>query len=466
MNFSLGKPFKPFDQLMGVLPAASAEALPVNYRCSPISDFYPKDFLVDMNGKRFAWQGVAKLPFIDEKRLLTEIQKVEGTLTEAETRRNSVLSDLLFLSGSHPLAPYIFSFYDHYDNLMGSHRAEAREDINPKASGGTNGFFSLCNGDACPPIFTSPVGGMPTITNNQVLSVIYLLPPIHKHIARPPEGVIMPKKTVTEQDVKLQPLWHEDNGRRNQHYDRSPTGAMPGAMPVQVLGNAARRLVHNSLQQRTGRSGNASPSQYYQNPSNFASSGGRQLVHQSQRAAVISNTGASHYQASSYASYGKHHGSAGPPGYEQGFVSEVGHASRDGNFNIRQARYQNYGESVSMPRYEMIDSGRHYLQSAYPANMYQSSQFNDSVPWPQSGSDSHSLSHVNYQIQQPYYSLVQYPSYVSQPLSPSWVIGRGTDTVQSYMQNEHVIVGNSYYPIPRASHSDRGQGRHQYPTGR
>ncbi|XP_078175776.1 5'-3' exoribonuclease 3 isoform X2 [Carex rostrata] len=254
IKFELGTPFKPFDQLMGVFPAASSHALPEHYRklmmdpSSPIIDFYPADFEVDMNGKRYAWQGIAKLPFIDEQRLLAEIEKVEHTLTDEEARRNSILFDMLFVNGSHPLSPYIFSMHNSHGHLPIKERAQIKEKIDPQARfvGGMNGYLSLCNGDPSPLVFSSPVYGMQAITDNRVICAIYKLPDPHKHITRPPPGVVIPKKIVESTDLKPPPvLWHEDNGRRPlPQIDRHNP---PGAISGRQLGDAAHRLVINSL---------------------------------------------------------------------------------------------------------------------------------------------------------------------------------------------------------------------------
>ncbi|KAF9620796.1 hypothetical protein IFM89_014733 [Coptis chinensis] len=259
IEFDLGAPFKPFNQLMGVFPAASSHALPTHYRKlmsdpnSPIIDFYPIDFEVDMNGKRFAWQGIAKLPFIDEGRLLAEIEKVEHTLTEDEARRNSMMFDMLFVSVSHPLSPYIFSLYDKCKDLSDKERIETEERLDPKASGGMNGYLSVCSGDACPPMFRSPVMRMEDILNNQVLCAIYRLPDVHKHITRPPAGVIFPEKIVTVGDLKPPPvLWHEDSGKKPWENGRQNP---PGTISGRQLGEAAHRLVINSLQSRNDRIG-------------------------------------------------------------------------------------------------------------------------------------------------------------------------------------------------------------------
>lgn len=57
---------------MSVFPAASRSHVPkpwadlmVDPECT-IIDFYPEDFKIDLNGKKYAWQGVALLPFVDE----------------------------------------------------------------------------------------------------------------------------------------------------------------------------------------------------------------------------------------------------------------------------------------------------------------------------------------------------------------------------------------------------------------
>lgn len=51
-----------------------------------IIDFYPEDFKIDLNGKKFAWQGVALLPFVDEKRLIKAVQPYYNLLTPAESK--------------------------------------------------------------------------------------------------------------------------------------------------------------------------------------------------------------------------------------------------------------------------------------------------------------------------------------------------------------------------------------------
>ena len=102
MNFKLGQPFKPFEQLMGVLPDRSKKIVPTVYHelmtdpKSPIIDFYPRDFELDMNGKKMEWEAVVKIPFIDEKRLLSAMAPKNEILPEEEKARNGFGVSLKF----------------------------------------------------------------------------------------------------------------------------------------------------------------------------------------------------------------------------------------------------------------------------------------------------------------------------------------------------------------------------------
>ena len=78
---------------------------------SPIIDFYPTSFEIDMNGKKMAWQGVALLPFIDEKRLLDSMSQFYPNLTESEIHRNKWGNNVLFVSDEHSLYPSLEALY-------------------------------------------------------------------------------------------------------------------------------------------------------------------------------------------------------------------------------------------------------------------------------------------------------------------------------------------------------------------
>ena len=102
MNFQLGQPFRPYQQLMGVLPDRSKRIVPSPYHDlmtdpdSPIIDFYPRDFELDMNGKKMEWEAVVKIPFIDEKRLLPAMRTRDHLLSDDENARNEFGVSLRF----------------------------------------------------------------------------------------------------------------------------------------------------------------------------------------------------------------------------------------------------------------------------------------------------------------------------------------------------------------------------------
>jgi hypothetical protein len=110
-EFELGEPFLPLVQLIAVLPPQSSHCLPPIMRHlmtdpeSPLKEFYPAKFLVDLNGETSEFHGVVKIPFIDEAKLQEALRSRDLALTPDELQRNRFGSTRLFLCAERAPPP-------------------------------------------------------------------------------------------------------------------------------------------------------------------------------------------------------------------------------------------------------------------------------------------------------------------------------------------------------------------------
>lgn len=93
-NDSPSIPSNPFLQLLCVLPPSSAKLIPeplsnlLSSDQSPIKEFYPTDFEVDLAGKRRDWEGIVILPMIQFKRIEDEYLRLIQTVNHVDLKRN------------------------------------------------------------------------------------------------------------------------------------------------------------------------------------------------------------------------------------------------------------------------------------------------------------------------------------------------------------------------------------------
>lgn len=102
LDFS--SPLKPVEQLLSVLPAESAHALPracqglMTSSSSPLADiFHPKDISID-RCNAMSWLWILLLPFVDVNRITKASKECEPHFTPAETARNSSGTAFLYVN--------------------------------------------------------------------------------------------------------------------------------------------------------------------------------------------------------------------------------------------------------------------------------------------------------------------------------------------------------------------------------
>lgn len=206
INFEKGRTAKPFEQLMSVQPAASRHVLPGVFHDlmtdsdSPIIDFYPEEFEIDLNGKKMAWQGVALLPFIEMPRLLAAVEEKYPLLSAEDAARNSVGKDVLLLSEANQ---------DLYDDIIthfySKKQGAPRYKLDPRLSQGLSGRIEkmpeyLPHGSLEYPLERK---GMPSLDDDRSVTVYYEIPTTaHNHKSMLLRGVQMPTPALNGSDIE------------------------------------------------------------------------------------------------------------------------------------------------------------------------------------------------------------------------------------------------------------------------
>ncbi|XP_076757496.1 5'-3' exoribonuclease pacman isoform X1 [Xylocopa sonorina] len=137
LEFEMGEPFLPFEQLLAALPAYSKELLPAAFQplvtegTSPIIDYYPDEFQTDLNGKEREWEAVVLIPFIDAKDLLEAMAPHYAKLTSEERARNKHGPMCLFSYTENNLGVYKVPEYFPEVNVINHAQVQliSREDI-------------------------------------------------------------------------------------------------------------------------------------------------------------------------------------------------------------------------------------------------------------------------------------------------------------------------------------------------
>lgn len=297
----------PLEQLMGVFPAASSSHVPKPWATlmsdpdSPIIDFYPEDFKIDLNGKKFAWQGVALLPFVDERRLFKALEPYYSKLTEEEVRRNKRGDNRLYIGKLHPKLEWL------------KHQLKSLAPMEKKIAvvleGMSGSILKAEDNVAIQGTLKSPIYGLPNITSNEVITVRF----------RDPEydsDFIFPAKRLTNAMDPPNVLNSKSEGQSGHN---RPIIGFNRNLPTGHLSAGGHRMIQASLDRPTFNMGGNNRGPYPRGPNSQQN--------------FQSRSGYNNYQNN----FGNNSGG-------NNYRNNQQHQARGGQHNNRFQRYNPYGQ--------------------------------------------------------------------------------------------------------------------------
>lgn len=229
--FQMGKAFQPFQQLMSVLPPVSAAeaGIPAAFRelmsqpFSPLIDFYPADFGLDLNGKRFTWQAVVLLPFIDEPRLVRILAPLLARLKANEKVRNRHGNELVF---GHKDDKALLHAVQLAQAAFEAGHAGLKQTVRDKS---LFGYLEGWQGGGADREVPSPIEGLPDVEESHCVSAQF---------TDPESG---PHKSVMLPGIQEQPMVVNASDMDEQARNKGFGGEAAKKLIMQALGKDGRQ---------------------------------------------------------------------------------------------------------------------------------------------------------------------------------------------------------------------------------
>eukprot|EP01033_Poteriospumella_lacustris_P010886 gene10888-7745_t len=225
--FALSQPFRPLEQLLAVLPASSAHALPAEVQWlmttpeSPIVDLYSDDVPIDPNGKHLPWLWILLLPFLDESRVVGAFDLVRASLSLDARRRNSLGPAVLFAHAATALG----SFMSQHAQLQ---RAAPETDADVRAALDPSHSFGDADGDG-DAVNDAPLETVACTCSETGVAAVLAAPPqrflaLRGALVRPPAGSERWLAEIERNEVLVAQLQLPEPGAHR-------SALLPGAVP-------------------------------------------------------------------------------------------------------------------------------------------------------------------------------------------------------------------------------------------
>jgi 5'-3' exoribonuclease 2 len=231
--FQYGTPFQPFQQLMSVLPPVSADEAGIpkamislmKQPFSPLIDFYPADFGLDLNGKRFTWQAVVLLPFIDEPRLVRILGPLLKQLKPSEKVRNRRGNELVF---GHKDDKNLFHAVQLAQAAFEAGHAGKKQHMKENwFSASLEGWQSGGAGRTV----VSPIEGLPDVEESHAMSAQYTDPEAGPHLSKMLPGAAEQPLVVNASDLDEQARMKGFGGEPARRMIMQALGKDPNRQP-------------------------------------------------------------------------------------------------------------------------------------------------------------------------------------------------------------------------------------------